>query len=241
MAEVVKLLTHAYTDFLVHGHIPPTDVIKLIISKMLGYGILLFSTLVKLPQVANVLRAHSADGLSAVSCELETWGLLVHTAYGYLKGLAFSTYGEASILFAQNVLLLALIYKYNRMPLSRRLAAVILLGGAIAAVLTGHVSMALISHAYDLNNIILMSARLPQILQNFSARSTGQLSVITYAANTLGCVARLFTTMQEGGGSAMFRQYCISLVLNGILVTQILVFGNKGVAPKKAKPAAKRA
>lgn len=70
--------------------------------------------------------------------------------------------------------------------------------------------MALISHAYDLNNIILMSARLPQILQNFSARSTGQLSVITYAANTLGCVARLFTTMQEGGGSAMFRQYCIS-------------------------------
>jgi drug/metabolite transporter (DMT)-like permease len=61
----------------------------------------------------------------------------VHTAYGYLKGLAFSTYGEASILFAQNVLLLALIYKYNRMPLSRRLAAVILLGGAIAAVLSG--------------------------------------------------------------------------------------------------------
>lgn len=88
-------------------------------------------------QVANVLRAHSADGLSAVSCELETWGLLVHTAYGYLKGLAFSTYGEASILFAQNVLLLALIYKYNRMPLSRRLAAVILFGGAIAAVVTG--------------------------------------------------------------------------------------------------------
>jgi hypothetical protein len=36
MAEVVKLLTHAYTDFLVHGQIPPTDVIKLIISKVLA-------------------------------------------------------------------------------------------------------------------------------------------------------------------------------------------------------------
>jgi hypothetical protein len=34
MAEVVKLLTHAYTDFLVHGHIPPNDVIKLLISKV---------------------------------------------------------------------------------------------------------------------------------------------------------------------------------------------------------------
>ena len=34
--------------------------------------------------------------------------------------------------------------------------------------------------------------------------------MITSAANTLGCVAGLFTTMQEGGGSAMFRQYVIS-------------------------------
>jgi hypothetical protein len=31
------------------------------------------------------------------------------------------------------------------------------------------------------------------------------------------------------------------LVLNATLVTQILVFGNKGVAAKKAKPAAKKA
>jgi hypothetical protein len=74
----------------------------------------------------------------------------------------------------------------------------------------GHLSLVHISHAYDLNNIILMSSKLPQIFQNFSARSTGQLSVITYAANTLGCVARLFTTAQEGGGAAMFRQYVIS-------------------------------
>lgn len=34
----------------------------------------------------------------------------MHTAYGFLKGLPFSAYGEASILFAQNVLLLALVY-----------------------------------------------------------------------------------------------------------------------------------
>jgi hypothetical protein len=31
------------------------------------------------------------------------------------------------------------------------------------------------------------------------------------------------------------------LVLNATLLTQILVFGNKGVAPKKAKPAVKKA
>lgn len=88
-------------------------------------------------QVANVVRARSADGLSAVSFELESWAMLVHTAYGYLKGLPFSTYGEATMLFAQNVLLLALIYKYARMPLLRQLGAITVAGGAVAAVVTG--------------------------------------------------------------------------------------------------------
>lgn len=70
--------------------------------------------------------------------------------------------------------------------------------------------MPLITAAYDANNMILMGARVPQILQNFQTKGTGQLSIITFAANTLGCVARLFTTMQEGGGSAMMRSYAFS-------------------------------
>ena len=64
--------------------------------------------------------------------------------------------------------------------------------------------------AHEVDDLILIAARLPQIYKNFAARSTGQLSVITFGANTLGCVARLFTTLQEGGGSAMMRSYALS-------------------------------
>ena len=35
-----------------------------------------------------------------------------------------------------------------------------------------------------------------QILKNFSARSTGQLSIVTYGINLFGCLARIFTTIQ---------------------------------------------
>lgn len=68
----------------------------------------------------------------------------------------------------------------------------------------------MITAAYDANNLIMIGARVPQIYKNFAARSTGQLSVITFSANTLGCIARLFTTLQEGGGSAMMRSYALS-------------------------------
>jgi mannose-P-dolichol utilization defect protein 1 len=88
-------------------------------------------------QVANVLRARSAEGLSALSFELESWGLLVHATYGFLRGLPFSAYGEAVMMLAQNVLLLALVYKYARMPASRALAAIVVGVSAVAGVFTG--------------------------------------------------------------------------------------------------------
>ena len=33
--------------------------------------------------------------------------------------------------------------------------------------------------------------------------------MVTYLANTLGCVARIYTSIMEGGGMAMVRGYVI--------------------------------
>ena len=109
---------------------------------------------------------------------------------------------------------------------------------------------ALIKILYDLNNAIVLVARLPQIHQNYKVRkrmhitlmrcnvpacmlsttsgssvleatvglhgvqskSTGQLSGTMYAANFLGCIARIFTSVQEGGGYAMVRGYLLGAI-----------------------------
>lgn len=63
----------------------------------LGYGILAGSTLVKVPQLLNVLRAKSAEGLNPLSFELETVGLLIATTYGFLMQLPFSAFGEVVV------------------------------------------------------------------------------------------------------------------------------------------------
>lgn len=101
---------------------------------------------------------------------------------------------------------------------------------------------------------------MPQILQNFSARSTGQLSLITYALNTAGAAARIFTSIQEKAGAAMLRGAIISelavsgvavlwrlppeqafdlvdagALLNAVLALQIVVYGNKPAARGKKK------
>ncbi len=44
-------------------------------------------------QILSVVRSGSAAGLSPLAFELETLGLTVHSTYGALAGLPFSSYG----------------------------------------------------------------------------------------------------------------------------------------------------
>ncbi len=104
---------------------------------MLGLGIIAGASFVKVPQISTLFGSKSAEGLAASGFELENIGLTIHAAYGFLKQLPFGTYGEATIMLLQNTALLALVYKYAKVPASRILtvAATNLL--IIAAVLTG--------------------------------------------------------------------------------------------------------
>jgi mannose-P-dolichol utilization defect protein 1 len=72
-----------------------------------------------------------------------------------------------------------------------------------------------------------MIGRVPQIYANFSASSTGQLSLPTFLLNFLGSVARVFTTLQDAGNDVvMVSNFALAAALNGALVLQILVYGN---------------
>lgn len=97
---------------------------------------------------------------------------------------------------------------------------------------------AAVARLYEANNAVMLAARVPQIAKNFAAKSTGQLSLVTFGVNAAGCVARIFTSLQEGGGAAMVRAYCLGLALNATLVAQILAYGGGGGA-KGAKAGAK--
>ena len=41
------------------------------------------------------------------------------------------------------------------------------------------------------------------------AKSTGQLSLLTALMSTAGCLARIFTSIQEGAGLSMVRGFCL--------------------------------
>ena len=103
----------------------------------LGFGIIAFACVVKLPQILKIAKSRSASGLSMLSFELEQLALSVHATYGLVLGLPFSAYGEAVVLILQNVLLLSQIYSFARAPAWRPLLVMSLFGAALSCLSAG--------------------------------------------------------------------------------------------------------
>lgn len=138
-------LIHLVLADLRQGNLPSIDLLKMLISKVivichtspaqhqpqaLGYAVLTGATIVKVPQILNVVRAGSAEGINAISIELEVLGYFIHFSYGFLLALPFSTYGESLLLLIQTVVLLLLVNNYARAPLWRSAAVVAMLAVA---------------------------------------------------------------------------------------------------------------
>lgn len=137
-------------------------------------------------------------------------------------------------LFLQNSVLLALIYSLT----DARARGAVAVGAAalwLRFLASPALTPALARRLMDASTAIFLSARLPQIAANAQAKSTGALSLATYAANTLGGCARIATTLQAGGGGAMLRNYALGAALNATVVGQILWYGGKKGGARKKK------
>ncbi len=114
-------------------------------------------------------------------------------------------------MLVQNIVLLLLIYSYQRRSSSRTAGLFAVLSGWVGILASGAMQPSHLNALYDFNNILLLASRVPQIYQSYSNKSTGQLSIVTYALNLAGASARIFTTLQQkNAGTAMLRGAMLS-------------------------------
>ncbi|KAL2318504.1 hypothetical protein Fmac_032380 [Flemingia macrophylla] len=212
---------------------PDKDCLLPLISKLLGYAIVAASTTVKLPQILKILNHQSVRGLSMISFELEVVGYTIALAYCLSKGLPFSAYGELLFLLIQALVLVAIIYYYSR-PLKTITWIRALLYCAVApTVLAGQIDPLLFEALYASQHAIFLFARIPQIWQNFSNKSTGELSFLTCFMNFGGSMVRVFTTIQENAPKTVLLGYVIGVATNFTILSQIVVYQKPRVEKEK--------
>ena len=83
--------------------------IKTTVSKVIGLGIIVASTLVKMPQVVKISKAKSSVGLSFWGVLLELMAITFNTAYSYQRQYPFSAWGEALFILIETGIIAFLV------------------------------------------------------------------------------------------------------------------------------------
>jgi len=243
MAENVRafLGESCYTEFFVHRNVFDPACLQLLVAKMLGLLIIAGAFGVKVPQIMKIVGAKSVAGLALASTVLELVGYLVTLAYNYRLGSPFTAYGEYIFLVAQSLTILLLFYTYGKFSAAKNSAILLYIAlylGAAYLLLVNPANMvptSLLANFQAATIPIFMASRIPQILRSFADKSTGQLAILTWGLNFLGAVARVFTSAVEIKDTLILASAIIGAFLNGIIVFQILYFGNKAPPQTRGK------
>ena len=212
--------------------------ISLIISKLLGYLIIFFSFILKVPQINNMIKLKSEKGLSYVSIYLEIIIFLCSGLYGFHYENPFSTYGENIIILFQSLTILFLCWKYGEKAtmsslLGRTLFLIFLAIFTVLGVINKFPSnfwFYIGSSPIPLASV----ARITQIYESYKSKSTGPLSAFTFFLALGGSLVRVFTTLTETNDFLMVFTYAYGASLNLIILIQIFIYGNKSVKEKSS-------
>ena len=206
-----------------------------ILSKAASYGIIAGALVLKVPQILAIAGAKSAEGLSALSLELDVLVFVASVAYSYRLGYAFATYGEQVIVLFQNALLVGLAYAYAARPVGAGRPAAAVFALAAAALGCARCPAALLWVLPALSIAANVGSRVPQIAANRRQRHTGRLSGATVALNAVGAVVRLLTTLKETADPVLLVGFGTSTLLNAALLAQIRAYrANTAAALAKA-------
>eukprot|EP00088_Acartia_fossae_P018287 TRINITY_DN20554_c0_g1_i1.p1 TRINITY_DN20554_c0_g1~~TRINITY_DN20554_c0_g1_i1.p1 ORF type:complete len:257 (-),score=51.64 TRINITY_DN20554_c0_g1_i1:438-1208(-) len=224
-----------FEDLVVKGNIDNMVCMKAFISKVLGLGIVVGSSLVKLPQVLKIMFGGSAEGISFMSVLLELLAITFSGVYSYASGFPFSAYGESVFLAVQTALIALLVLWFSTGKLSSLVFLSLYSAGVYLALDPRLCPASLLWYGQAANIPMIILGKLIQIMSNFRNGHTGQLSAITCFLLALGAIARIFTSIQETGDQLVIMTYVCSSTVNSIIALQVLWYWNatKEVVAKK--------
>ncbi|XP_057356934.1 mannose-P-dolichol utilization defect 1 protein isoform X3 [Manis pentadactyla] len=173
-------------------HVP---CLKILLSKVLGLGIVAGSLLVKLPQVFKILGAQSAEGLSLQSVILELVALTGTMVYSITNNFPFSSWGEALFLMLQTVTICFLVLHFRGQTV-KGVAFLVCYAVVLLLLLLPLTPPAAVTLLQASNVPAVVVGRLLQAATNYRNGHTGQLSAITVFLLFGGSLARIFTSVQ---------------------------------------------
>uniref|UniRef100_A0A0G4HN12 Mannose-P-dolichol utilization defect 1 protein homolog n=1 Tax=Chromera velia CCMP2878 TaxID=1169474 RepID=A0A0G4HN12_9ALVE len=225
-------------DLYLSGHFTDLDCLKMLIINGLNLAMLAGGAIVKVPQLVNIFASKSVSGISETSQLIEFYSAGLTVAYNLLVGNPFKTWGEMAFITVQQAILILQYWSYAKKGNLVLRASFIFSVVGIVYILQNGLFPEEYLWALGLSPTpIIIVARMPQVIMNFQQGHTGLQSVVTAAANFLGNIARVATTLAQVDDPVMLTSYVVCTVINGVLFFQIVFYwsATKAVLAKEKK------
>lgn len=237
-----------YTTLIYNVDLSSSHCVKYAISKALGLGIVVFGSIMKVPQILNIVNNRSARGISLSMYTLEVMAYTISLAYAVRSRLPFSTYGENLSLTLQNMVILLLVIAYTPSSKTGRVdpsahstkltvAAALMAIGSLALATPSVITESTLTFLQALTIPISLASKVPQMLELYKDKSRGQLSSIVVFAQLLGTIARVFTTMTETSDKLLLYGFGLATLFNAAIAAQVMYYwnGDKALAEQKKR------
>jgi mannose-P-dolichol utilization defect protein 1 len=195
-----------------------------IVAIVIGWLVIVGSTIRSLPQIIRILKNKSVKGLSLTSFISELIAYTITVRYNLTHNYPFSTYGDTAICWVQNVGIVGLIFWFNK-ELSSGTKITASAGFALffAWLFSGAVGLSWLSVLQASSVAILgFGGRLPQILLNYKRGNSGELSITSTGLSVAGNLSRVFTTVVLVKDPVILAAAGSQLILNSILLWQTI-------------------
>ncbi|EGD89251.1 hypothetical protein H112_02864 [Trichophyton rubrum D6] len=204
------------------------ECLPLAISKALGIAIVLFSAIVKVPQILKLISSRSAAGVSFTSYALETTSFLITLAYNARQGFPFSTYGEVALIAVQDIVVSVLVLVFSGQTASAGAFLAAVVGIVYALLFSGEtiVDQATMGYLQAGAGLLGIASKLPQIYTIWNQGGIGQLSSFAVFNYLFGSLSRIFTTLQEVDDKLILYGFVAGFTLNVILAGQVIYYWN---------------
>ena len=135
-------------------------------------------------------------------------------------------YGETIIIIAWNIMIMLMIYHYDKsISVVEKILFTISFSAYSAWLVADQGVPEYVWPIVQSSNMAFnMMARLPQIYANFASKSTGVLSMVTIFLAWAGSATRLSTVLIESDDFLYALQFISGLVLNTILLLQFCIY-----------------
>ncbi|RWS30828.1 mannose-P-dolichol utilization defect 1-like protein [Leptotrombidium deliense] len=215
---------HVYVPY--YGDVELTEeVVKTFIAKALGYGIIVSSAFVKLPQIIKLYLSKSAVGLSFIGCFMELLAVTFNTSYSLAKGYPYSSWGEAPFLQIETALIAFFILWYSEQR-SQAISFVSIYALFVSVLVSGYTPVNILWYLQAMNLPLAVTGKMVQARRNLINKHTGQLSLITTFLLFFGCTARIFTSLQETGDKLIIMTFTAATLANFVLFAQVVYYWN---------------